>query len=63
LGIGVIPQLAMSARHDNVVTRELVFPELESKVGLAWIELESALKRTFFEVAKACLPSPLAGEQ
>ena len=52
LGIGVVPKLAMSARHDNVVTRDLVFPELQAKTGLAWVELESALKRTFFEVAK-----------
>jgi len=51
LGIGVVPKLAMSARHDNVVTRDLVFPELQSKTGLAWVELESALKRTFFDVA------------
>lgn len=51
LGIGVVPRLAMSARHDNVVTRDLAFPELQSKTGLAWVELESALKRTFFEVA------------
>ena len=63
LGIGVVPRLAMSARHDNVVTRDLVFPELESKIGLAWVELESALKRTFFEVANACLGDPLDGEQ
>ena len=41
-----------------IVTRDLVFPELESKIGLAWVELESALKRTFFEVANACIGDP-----
>ena len=51
LGIGIVPRLAMSARHDNVVTRDLVFPELQSRIGLAWVEIESALKKTFFEVA------------
>lgn len=51
LGVGVIPRLAMTARYDNVVVRDLVFPALESQVGLAWTGLESALKRTFFTVA------------
>ena len=51
LGIGLFPKLAMPARYNNVVTRDLVLPELQSKIGLAWVEMESALKRTFFEVA------------
>ena len=51
LGVGIIPRLAMAARFDNVVVRDLAFPGLESRIGLAWLELESSLKRTFFEVA------------
>lgn len=51
LGIGVVPERAMAAVPANVVTRELIFPEFQSRIGLAWVDLESALKRTFFEVA------------
>lgn len=63
MGIGIMPQLAMTARYDNVAIRKLDFPELQSRVGLAWVELESALKRTFFEVAAGMPVEPESAGQ
>lgn len=60
MGIGLVPRLAMAARHDNVVIRDLDFPTLQSRIGLAWSALDSALKRTFFEAATRNAGTPSA---
>lgn len=51
MGIGVVPKLAMVAKPDNVETRPLRLPECLSRVGLAWADLETPIKRTFFKFA------------
>ncbi|MDR3411869.1 MAG: LysR family transcriptional regulator [Formivibrio sp.] len=51
MGIGIIPRLAMAAKPDHVAVRELCLPDHHSRVGMAWVALDSAIKRTFFEAA------------
>jgi len=65
MGIGIIPELAMVARPNNVETRQLRLPECRSRVGLAWGDLETPIKRTFFALATAgCAEGiPLRGVQ
>lgn len=61
MGIGIMPRLAMAAKPDHVAVRELRLPDHKSRVGMAWIALDTALKRTFFEMA-AHLGTPSAAE-
>lgn len=53
MGIGILPGLALAAPPANVAVRELVLPDYRSSVGLAWISQETAIKRTFFELARS----------
>ncbi len=52
MGIGILPGLALTTPPANVVVRELVLPDHRSSVGLAWVAQETAIKRTFFNVAQ-----------
>lgn len=51
MGIGIVPQLALAARPDNVEVRELALPDCRSRVALAWMDLETPVKRKFFAFA------------
>lgn len=51
MGIGIVPKLAMVARPDNVEIRPLRLPYCLSRVGLAWADLDTPIKRTFFTFA------------
>jgi DNA-binding transcriptional LysR family regulator len=51
MGIGIMPQQALSAVPDSVVVRELRLPGFVSRIGIAWTTQETALKKTFFETA------------
>lgn len=47
MGIGVVPQLAMAAKPENVEIRPLRLPECLSRVGAAWTDLDTPIKRVF----------------
>jgi len=49
MGVGVVPELAMVASPDSVEIRPLRLPECRSRVGLAWADLDTPIKRTFFQ--------------
>ncbi len=51
MGIGIIPRLTMATKPTNVAVRPLVLPDHKSRVGLAWVARETAVKQTFFEAA------------
>ena len=53
MGVGVVPKLAMVARPDNVEIRPLRLPDCLSRVGLAWADLETPIKRTFLKALGA----------
>lgn len=46
MGVGVVPRLALSATPDNVEIRPLRLPGCVSRVGVAWTDLDTPLKRT-----------------
>ena len=48
MGIGVVPKLAMTAKPENVELRPLDMPGCLSRIGLAWTDLETPIKQTFF---------------
>jgi DNA-binding transcriptional LysR family regulator len=47
MGLGVVPQLAMAAKPENVEIRPLLLPESLSRVGAAWTDLDTPIKRVF----------------
>lgn len=48
MGIGIVPGLAMVAKPDNVEIRSLNLPACRSRVGLAWADLQTPIKQTFY---------------
>lgn len=48
LGVGVLPQQAARALPANCVSRPLVLGAFQASTGLAWTELDSAVKITLF---------------
>lgn len=48
MGIGIVPALAMVAKPDNVEMRPLNLSACRSRVGLAWVDLQTPIKQTFF---------------
>lgn len=48
LGVGVLPQQAARALPANCVSRPLVLGAFQASTGLAWTELDSAVKATLF---------------
>ncbi|WP_448650517.1 LysR family transcriptional regulator [Pseudomonas fluorescens] len=50
LGVGVLPQQAARALPANCVSRHLELGEFEASTGLAWTELDSAVKTTLFNL-------------
>lgn len=53
MGVGILPKLAMTACPPGVTARPLVLPGCQSRVGLVWSDLSSALHRTFHREALA----------
>ena len=51
MGIGILPELTMVARPDGVEVRPLRLPGCLSRIGLAWTDLATPIKRTFFKCA------------
>ncbi len=50
LGVGVLPQQAARALPANCVSRHLELGAYEASTGLAWTELDSAVKITLFSL-------------
>jgi DNA-binding transcriptional LysR family regulator len=50
LGIGVLPQQAARALPANCVSRHLQLGGFQASTGLAWTELDSAVKSTVFNL-------------
>ncbi|RMQ81923.1 hypothetical protein ALP97_03323, partial [Pseudomonas salomonii] len=50
LGIGVLPQQAARALPGNCVSRPLQLGGFEASTGLAWTDLDSAVKTTLFNL-------------
>lgn len=52
LGIGLVPAEAARALPANVLSRQLDLGEYRATTGLAWVELDTAVKVTVFNVIK-----------
>ena len=50
LGVGVLPLQAARALPSNCVSRHLQLGAFQAATGLAWTELDSAVKTTVFNL-------------
>ena len=61
LGVGLLPANAGRALPANVISRPLELGDYRATTGLAWTDLNSAVKSTVFSLMSELLPEPSEG--
>ncbi|MGH8384275.1 MAG: LysR family transcriptional regulator [Pseudomonas sp.] len=56
LGMGVVPAEAARALPPNVIARPLELGSHQTALGLAWIDLDTPIKRTLYSLMQALFP-------